>query len=99
MTSVNSNVAGNVVIPTHSRLSITLIKIVTIADITIEGFAKVIVSGHTEKHNTYLTSESPLCYDKVQQKGNDGPADGQRPADGRGPAVNHPQCIYSFYNL
>ena len=73
MTSVNSLVAGNVVILTHSRLSITSIGIVAIADSTIKGFTKVIVPGQTESHEAYLTNEPPLCHDIVQQKGIAGP--------------------------
>ena len=38
MTSVKALVAGNVAVPTHSRLGITSIGIVAIADSTVEGF-------------------------------------------------------------
>ena len=54
MTSVNSLVAGNVVIPTHSRLSITSIGIVAIADSTIKGITKVIVPGYDALRNIVL---------------------------------------------
>ena len=45
MTSVNALVAGNVAVPTYSRLGTTSIGIVAIADSTVEGFTEVIVPG------------------------------------------------------
>ena len=55
MTSVNTVVAGNVAIPTNSRLNITSIEIVTIADSFVEGFIEVIVSVQIEEHDANLT--------------------------------------------
>ena len=57
MTSVNTLVAGNVAIPTHSRLNITSIGIVAVADSTVEGFTEVIVPGQIEEHEVHLTYE------------------------------------------
>ena len=57
MTSVNALVAGNVVIPTHSRLGITSIGIVAIANSTIKGFTEEIVPGQIEEHEAHLTYE------------------------------------------
>ena len=74
-------------------LSITSIGIVAIADSTIKGFTKVIVSGQTEPHEAQLINEPPLCHDIVQQKGNAVHADGQNTT------INHPQCVHSRYNL
>ena len=55
MTSVNALVAGNVAITTHSRLGITSIRIVAIANSTIEGFTEAIVPGQIEEHEAHLT--------------------------------------------
>ena len=57
MTSVNTLVAGNVAIFTHSRLSITSIGIIIIADSIGAAFTEVIVPGQIEEHETHLTFE------------------------------------------
>lgn len=57
MTSVNLLVAGNVAIFTYSRLNITLIKIVTIADSIVEKFTEVIVLGKIKEDESHLTYE------------------------------------------
>ena len=50
MTSVNTLVAGNVAIPTYSRLNITLIGIVSVADSTVDRFIEVIDPGQIKEH-------------------------------------------------
>ena len=57
MTNVNGLVAGNVAVPTHSRLGIISIGIVAIADSTAEGFTEVIIPGQIEKHEAHVTYE------------------------------------------
>ena len=55
MTSVNTLVAGNVAGPTHSRLGITSIKIVAIADSTVKGFTEMNIPGQIEEQEAHLT--------------------------------------------
>ena len=57
MTSVNAFVAGNVAIPTHSRLGITSIGIVAISNSTIEGLTEAIIPGQITEHEAHLTYE------------------------------------------
>ena len=56
-TSVNKLVAGNVAIPTHSKLNITSIGIINIAHIIVEAFTEVIVPGQIDEHKAHLTFE------------------------------------------